>query len=504
MSKHATVVVLGDLGHSPRMCYHALSLADHGIKVQMVGHLNSLPHQKISKHENIKFVPISPMPLSISSKLPPPVALLIKFIWMSVVLFYTLIFYTNWRTLILMQNPPGLPVMAVCYLVARLKGAYLIVDWHNYTWSILRQNYGEVGNYKGGQSSTLCKSSNSPNERNNRRRDGDNDQINDSRGGHVSRLNDDVSIEREDNINFTAKQSSTTSINKNDLNGKEGKGNKGMRKTVIQIIIKLTHWYEGFFGRRADYNLCVSKAMQHDLLKAWNVNSSVLYDKAPGWNFKRLNETEQCDLFIRLSKLSSFKAFQHLTTIKGKLSSERPLILVSSTSWTEDEDFSILLDALVEYDNMANFSNISDVSNISEKIKNLPILPNIICIITGKGPQKAYYLEKIEALNLSKISFITPWLEAEDYPKLLGSADIGVCLHTSTSGIDLPMKVVDMFGCKTPVLAMKFTAIDELVTDGLNGYLFDDYIDLKQRIADLATGFLNKDSVSDFYHIINI
>ena len=100
------------------------------------------------------------------------------------------------------------------------------------------------------------------------------------------------------------------------------------------------------------------------------------------------------------------------------------------------------------------------------------------------------YLNKIEQLNkekkLSNVKIQTAWLSNEDYASLLGSADLGVSLHTSSSGVDLPMKVVDMFGTGLPVIGWsRFEAWKELVKEGVNGFGFSSADGLETLLEEL-------------------
>uniref|UniRef100_A0A915M6K0 Chitobiosyldiphosphodolichol beta-mannosyltransferase n=1 Tax=Meloidogyne javanica TaxID=6303 RepID=A0A915M6K0_MELJA len=220
--------------------------------------------------------------------------------------------------------------------------------------------------------------------------------------------------------------------------------------------------------------------MKNDLLKRWNINSTVLYDRPPSWFFRSIESSEKCEFLNKFlaEKESELQNLFFTESSEGtiKLREDRPLIMVSSTSWTPDEDFSILLSALQGYNEYSQ----SDKGHL---------LPKLLVIITGKGPQKQLYLEKISTIPWHNIFILTDWLAAEDYPKILSCADIGVCLHASTSGFDLPMKVVDMFGSKLPVLAKRFPAIPELVKDGVNGILFDKAEELELAIIKISEKF---------------
>lgn len=182
-------------------------------------------------------------------------------------------------------------------------------------------------------------------------------------------------------------------------------------------------------------------------------SATVLYDRPPAI-FRPISLEEKHNLFVKLKKeyiefasndINSenetiFTIFDDIND-KVSLKPKRPALVISSTSWTEDEDFNILFEALKQYDSY-------DLGSLN--------LPQLICVITGKGPLKAFYQQKVSEKHFKSVKFVFPWLNAEDYPKLLACADIGISLHKSSSDLDLPMKVVDMFGCCLPVCALEY------------------------------------------------
>ncbi|CAG5131372.1 unnamed protein product [Candidula unifasciata] len=404
--RNVCIVVLGDIGRSPRMQYHALSFAREGFRVYLVGYPGSTPHKDVLQNENIEIFHVREPP-RVLAKIPRLLGYFLKVIWQSTFLAWTLLLLPNMSS-IFIQNPPSIPTMLVSYIVCKIRFCDLVIDWHNYGYTILS-----------------------------------------------------LALKPE------------------------------------HPLVRFAKWYEEKCGRLALYNLCVTQAMKQDLESNWKIRSLAVHDR-PADVFRSIDVTQQHELFTRLGAehsifLSSENA-PHCTRFTQKLANgtvvkvnDRPAILVSSTSWTEDEDFSILLDALEKYDQKDTVGNDSCS------------LPDLVCVITGKGPQKTYYNEQIAKKEWRKVQFCLPWLTAEDYPLMLGSADIGVCLHKSSSGLDLPMKVVDMFGCGLPVCAVNFNCIGELVQHEKNGLIFNDSQELVQQLTDLLAGFPRKnDKLSQF------
>ncbi|ORX92561.1 UDP-Glycosyltransferase/glycogen phosphorylase [Basidiobolus meristosporus CBS 931.73] len=410
--KRVTLLVLGDVGRSPRMQYHALSFAEQGYFVDFVGYEGSIPMENVVNSAYIKLQYIQ-APWKLPPGLPKLAFLLyapFKVLFQILQLFWILLFTVSKPDYIFLQNPPAIPTLLIAQCVAFLRGAKLIIDWHNFGYTILGLNLG-----------------------------------------------------------------------------------------MSNFVVKFAKWYEKVFGRKAYAHLCVTKAMAKELQESWGIegNTVTLYDRPPS-HFRRLAVEEIHQLLSRLNLrdlLIQQGADQDwivrepgvrstLLTVKTKQNSpaqfraDRPALIVSSTSWTEDEDFSVLLEAAKEYNQRASQPKSG--------------LPNLIFVITGKGPLREMYEQKIRDLSMTHVCIGTLWLSAEDYPALLGAADLGVCLHKSSSGLDLPMKVVDMFGCGLPVCAIDFSCLDELVQHQKNGLVFKNHQELYEQLQMLFTLKLNE------------
>jgi beta-1,4-mannosyltransferase len=229
--------------------------------------------------------------------------------------------------------------------------------------------------------------------------------------------------------------------------------------------------YENIFSRAGSSHFAVTDAMARVLNQNYGIDALSLHDR-PAELFKPIDVQERGKFLARLPETA-----QYASDLSPKAKSPWKLI-VSSTSWTADEDFSVLLDALSAYSSQA-------VANTR--------LPKLLAIITGKGPLKEHYLSKIQALNQEKkllnVVIQTAWLTPEDYALLLAAADLGVSLHTSSSGVDLPMKVVDMFGAGLPVVGWgKFEAWPELLKEDVNGKSFGNSEELYDLLIFLFGG----------------
>ncbi|OQV09492.1 hypothetical protein CLAIMM_13608 isoform 2 [Cladophialophora immunda] len=251
-------------------------------------------------------------------------------------------------------------------------------------------------------------------------------------------------------------------------------------------LVRISKLYELSLARAATANFTVTDAMARVLKSDYKITAPILtlHDR-PADLYQPLTASKRIAFLQRYPPIQ--EQFNAIVEAKVRL-------LVSSTSWTADEDFGLLLDALCSYSASATSSH--------------PQLPELVVVITGKGPQKQYYLDKILELQsaqaLEMVRIYTDWLSFEDYALLLGSADLGVSLHTSSSGVDLPMKVVDMFGAGLPVAGWsRFAAWVELVTENVNGKGFGSSEELadilrtlfdpgSQQLARLKQGAINE------------
>ena len=357
---NVAILVLGDLNRSPRMLNHCVAISEsfpNINEISLIGYDSNDIRNDINSNPKIKRYNISKIINNLSNFLPRFLFIFTSFfkiLFQIFSMFFILFRIPKFQFLIL-QNPPGIPSMFICWIVCKLRSAKFIIDWHNYGYTILKVN-------------------NRPN-----------------------------------------------------------------------FIVKIAEKYEKFFGKKSHMNFCVSQAEKRDLKKNFGIDAICLPDKPLLGLFKFLTSEQAPELY---------KKYKELNTLLDK---NRPILMISSTSWTPDEDFNMLLNSFIKTEEILNKNN---------------NLKKVLFLITGKGPMKENFMKKVNESNLKIFNVKSIWLDSDDYPKLLALCDLGICLHYSSSGIDLPMKVVDMFSACLPAAAIYYPTIEELVKNEENGFTF--------------------------------
>lgn len=226
-------------------------------------------------------------------------------------------------SVLVVQTPPSLPTLPIAMLAAKLRGATLVVDWHNLGWTLLALRFGP---------------------------------------GHP--------------------------------------------------LVRLNKWAEIWLSRRAAIHLSVSQALADHLAKHGAANPHVLHDGP-----------------------SSVRAFQPGGV---DLPNDR-LVVVAPMGWTRDDDLPLLASA---------------VELTSLRLEELEAERTLELVVSGTGPLRDEWRVKLEALGNDRVTIQARDVPSEEYPDLLASAHLGLSIHRSASGLDLPMKVVEFLAAGVPVLAM--------------------------------------------------
>ena len=206
----------------------------------------------------------------------------------------------------------------------------------------------------------------------------------------------------------------------------------GLRLGGAHALTRLSARYEGWAARRASGHFCVSQAMRADLERRFGVCARVLYDRP-------------------------------VDCAPAPQPAAGRLLAVSPCGWTADEDVDLLFDAL----------------GLLEPC-------GFEFHLTGDGPRRQQMQSRIRALRDRGFKIEADFLSEPDYRALLRRASLGLSLHRSSSRLDLPMKIVDLFAAGVPVCALDYgPVLREQVSPGETGLLFQTAAELAELLGRL-------------------
>lgn len=148
--------------------------------------------------------------------------------------------------------------------------------------------------------------------------------------------------------------------------------------------------------------------------------------------------------------------------------------VVAPSSWGPDEDTDAILRVAAQLNRADQWEGTA----------------SLVVIATGRGPAQPEFGRRALKIPAGPVRVCTVWLPPTEYAVLLGYADAGLCLHRSSSGLDLPMKLADFRGAGCKALVFDYgPVLDEVFQPDADGWKFSDDEGLAaglQRIAGMG------------------
>ncbi len=242
-----------------------------------------------------------------------------------------------------------------------------------------------------------------------------------------------------------------------------------LRRTRRRHAAGLYGWFERRFARIADEHWAVSAALAQKLT---DLRAVVVHDR-PSQIFRAaaVSVHDYSSLLANGGPTADRLAWWR-RVLPDKAPPSAPCWVAAPSSWGPDEDCDAMLRVAEAW--RKNSAGWGDA-------------PRVAIIATGRGAMQAEFARAAEKLCAGPVTIHTAWVPPAEYPALLSKVDAGLCLHRSSSRVDLPMKLADFRGASRKALVLDYgPVLHEVFRPGVDGWTFLNDDELAAGLRKLA------------------
>jgi beta-1,4-mannosyltransferase len=232
-------------------------------------------------------------------------------------------------------------------------------------------------------------------------------------------------------------------IDWHDLSHRRAAAQLGESHRLVRSIARS----ERRWARRAHLHIAATQALADWLRREYGVQAAVLYDRR-----------------MRSMPVPS-------ASTPAAIGEPGVPLVVCPTSWGADEDFDLLLEALERAD---------------RSLAKGPKTGRLAVWLTGTGELRGAFEARLSRRQFSHVAVKVADVESH---AAVANADVGLCLHQSASGLDLPIVLSDLRAASVPACVYDYAPVlTEAVTNGQQGVRFGEPGELTALLVAVATG----------------